>query len=344
MDPRVVAALAPFEMDGPGEPPPVDAMSPYAEQLAFCAEMEPGFQGLFAALFADLPPIEGVKRSEVSVTGRDGNEIRLLMHRPSGPAGGPGILHLHGGGMAVLTAEDAVYVRWRDELAARGAVVVGVEFRNTAGVLGAHPFPAGLDDCAAALDWMHEHRSELGLSSLVVSGESGGGNLTLATALLAKRDGRLDRIDGVYAQCPFISGLYASKPAELPSLLEYDGYWLGCTLMGVIAATYTPDGGTDNPLAWPYHASVDDLAGMPPHVITVNELDPVRDEGLAYYRKLLAAGVPVVGRTVNGTPHAAEVNLRAHLPDVYAASARDLVPVGQMRVSEGRGATSSSAR
>ena len=61
----------------------------------------------------------------------------------------------------------------------------------------------------------------------MVSGESGGGNLTLATALKAKREGRLDRIDGVYAQCPYISGLYATQPPELPSLTENDEYFLG---------------------------------------------------------------------------------------------------------------------
>jgi acetyl esterase/lipase len=324
-DPRLVASLAPFGMDGHGEPPPVDASSPYEELLAFCAEAEPGFQGLFAALYDGLAPVEGVERSEVTVTGRDGNDIRLYVHRPSGTTSGPGILHLHGGGMAILSAVDGPYVRWRDELAARGAIVVGVEFRNAAGALGPHPFPAGLHDCATALEWMHEHRADLGLSSLVVSGESGGGNLTLATTLLAKREGRLDQIDGVYAQCPYISGRYHERPAELASLRENDEYFIGCTLLGALAAAYTSDGGAEDLLAWPHQATVDDLAGLPPHVISVNELDPLRDEGLAHYRKLLAAGVPVVGRTVNGTTHAADVIFRAQLPEVYAASAGDLV-------------------
>ena len=70
---------------------------------------------------------------------------------------------------------------------------------------------------------MHEHRAALGISTIVVSGESGGGNLTLATALRAKRDGTLDQIDGVYAMCPYISGAYADPPPELASLFENDG-------------------------------------------------------------------------------------------------------------------------
>ena len=200
--------------------------------------------------------------------------------------------------MVVLTAAGPTYVRWRDELAAQGMVVVGVEFRNGGGVLGAHPFPAGLSDCAAALRWTHEHRAELDISSLTVAGESGGGNLSLATALRAKRDGTLHMIDGVYAMVPYISGLYADPPPELPSLTENDGYFLSGGLCAVLASVYDEGEHATDPLCWPYHAIPVDLAGLPPHVISVCELDPLRDEGIAYYRKLLAAVVPARGRVV----------------------------------------------
>ena len=67
--------------------------------------------------------------------------------------------------------------------------------------------------------------------------------------------------------------------------------------MAVSAAVYDPSGEhTTDPLAWPYHASDDDLAGLPPHVISVNEIDPLRDEGSLYHRKLFAAGVSSVAR------------------------------------------------
>ena len=107
--------------------------------------------------------------------------------------------------MVILTAADPMFVRWRNTLASFGMVVVGVEFRNGGGELGNHPFPAGLEDCSNGIKWVHEKRDELGVPKIVVSGESGGGNLSIATALKAKREGWLNAIDAIYACCPYIS-------------------------------------------------------------------------------------------------------------------------------------------
>ena len=325
-DPRMVAALEPLGLAGRADPVPLTADSTLEEIRALAALGEPGFEQLFDVLFTSLPPVEGVESRTEVISGVDGNDIGLYIHCPAGDGGPyPGILHIHGGGMVILSAAGASYQRWRDELAALGMVVVGVEFRNAAGALGCHPFPAALNDCTAALEWMHTNRDDLGVSKLVVSGESGGGNLTLATTLKARQDGRLAMIDGVYAQCPYISGAYASPPPELPSLQENDGYFIANDMMGYFVEAYDPGGANlTNPLAWPWHASVDDLAGLPPHVISVNELDPLRDEGLDYYRKLAGAGVTVNSRTVNGTCHAADLLMPGAMPEVYAASARDL--------------------
>jgi acetyl esterase/lipase len=204
-------------------------------------------------------------------------------------------------------------------------VVVGVEFRNAGGKLGPHPFPAGLNDCASAAQWAIANRDALGVSNIVISGESGGGNLSIATALKAKQDGWIDEIAGVYAQCPYISGAYADPPAELTSLFENDNYFLNVENMGALAKTYDPEGAhATNPLAWPMHAATDDLVGLPPHAISVNQLDPLRDEGLVYYRKLLDAGVSAVSRTVNGTCHAGDCLFLDAMPDVWHATIRDI--------------------
>lgn len=325
-DPRMLAAFAAFGMDGPLPPAPVTKDSPIEAIIEFTNIAEAANAGVFDALMSGLPPVEGVTRRTEVIKGVDGNDIALYIHEPPpGPRPVPAIVHLHGGGMTMLKAADGSYVRWRDELAGTGMVVVGVEFRNAGGALGPYPFPAGLNDCAAGLRWTYAHRQELGISKIVVSGESGGGNLTVATALKARQEGWLNEIAGVYAQCPYISNAYGDPPPSLPSLVENDGFFLDVAMMAAIARAYDPSGtNTTNPLAWPYHATERDLAGLPPHVISVNQLDPLRDEGLAYFAKLLRAGVSAVSRTVNGTCHAGDCIFRATMPDVYFATIRDI--------------------
>ena len=77
---------------------------------------------------------------------------------------------------------------------------------------------------------------------------------------------------------------------------------------------------TVDPLAWPLHADAEDLEGLPPHVISVDRLDPLHDEGLAYAGELLA-GVPVIGRTVRAV-HAGDIMFPGTMPDVYRARTR----------------------
>ena len=325
-DPRMIGALAPFQLDRATPTPPIESTAPLEQQLQFLDELEGGFGAVFGALISAAPAIEGVVESRETITGVDDNEITLFISRPANAtAPMPGVLHLHGGGMVFLSAAGPEYVRFRNAIAATGAVVIGVEFRNAAGILGPHPFPAGLNDCGTALRWVDENRDKLGISSLTVVGESGGANLSLATVLKAKRDGNLGCIDGVYALVPYISGLYgaaeAQRARELPSLVENDGYLLSCALTSVMASVYDPAGDhATDPLCWPYHATVDELRGLPPHFISVNELDPFRDEGLAYLGKLELAGVRTGTRTNDGVCHAADIILPVHLAEVYEAT------------------------
>ncbi|MFK8023223.1 MAG: alpha/beta hydrolase fold domain-containing protein [Ilumatobacter sp.] len=326
-DPRMVTAMAALGMDVAPAPTPVTASTPIEGLLAYCREAEVGFNALGGILTAGSVPVSGVSSRTETITGVDGHDIKLYIHTPDGADGAlPCIVHTHGGGMAILEAANPNYVMWRDHLAATGLVVVGVEFRNAAGALGPHPFPAGLNDCASAAQWVIANREELGVSKVVMSGESGGGNLAIATALKAKQDGWIGDIAGVYAQCPYVFGDYANPIPELGSLVENNGYFLDVENMGALAATYTTPGTPDmtNPLAWPMHADTSDLEGLPPHVISVNQLDPLRDEGLVYYRKLLDAGVSAVSRTVNGTCHAGDCLFLDAMPDVWNATIRDI--------------------
>ena len=242
-DPRMIAAMEPFGSADRAAPAPVDASSSLEDLLDFVSAAEEGFEALFGAVVAGLPDVEGVERSVEVIKGLDGNDVTVYIHRPvDRPGALPGVLHLHGGGMVMLEAAGRTYGRLRDELAASGLVVVGVEFRNGGGKHGPHPFPAGLNDCAAALRWIIDHKAALGIGKIIVAGESGGGNLTLATTLRAKRDGLLDHVAGAYAMCPYISNSWASPVPELASLFENDGVFLDVSMMGALAKVYDPSG------------------------------------------------------------------------------------------------------
>ncbi|MDB2594974.1 alpha/beta hydrolase [Pseudomonadales bacterium] len=328
-DPRIAAVMA---MAGELAPGVVElaADATYEESLAYAQAFEEA-AALTHPLKRDMmPDFPSVEATTQVIKGVDGNDINLYLHQPaqrSGPLSGPlpCVVHTHGGGMVLMTAADPDYIRWRNSLAAMGVVVVGVEFRNGGGSLGNHPFPAGLNDCASAVQWTHANRGALNISSIVISGESGGGNLSIATTLKALKEGWVNKIDGVYAMCPYISGSYANPPAELVSLKENDGYMLNCAMMATMVRVYDPNGEHGaNPLAWPLQASTEDLTGLPPHIISVNELDPLRDEGLVFYRKLLAAGVSAVAKTVHGTPHAGDMSFPDFTPDIYQETARSL--------------------
>ncbi|MCW2991239.1 MAG: hypothetical protein JWM73_1833, partial [Solirubrobacterales bacterium] len=280
------------------------------------------FGQVYDALFADLPPVEGVTAEVITIPGPDGNELRLFHHRPADATGPlPCVYEIHGGGMTIMSPESASYTRLRNELAATGVIVIGVDFRNAAGAGGAHPFPAGLEDCKAGVRWVAAHLGEIGASHIVLTGDSGGANLALATAIAANREGWAGEIAGVYAQCPFIHGFWAEQPDDLPSLTANNGYFLNVDMLQVMSEVYDPGAAhREEATCWPSRATADDLTGLPPHVISVNELDPMVDEGLAYFRKLLAAGVHATGRMNLGLCHTGETMFRAAMPDLYAAN------------------------
>ena len=307
--------------------PPAPTLSHNAEKKKvqeYVNGLEPRYRGVFNNLFSSVELPSGLINETKIIKGDDGNKVKLYITKPVNSSGDmPGIIHLHGGGMAIQTADDSNYVYWRHKLASTGLIVVGVEFRNTAGELGNHSFPAGLNDCVSALKWVYGNKKELGISKIIISGESGGGNLSIATALKAKQDGIVDYIDGVYSQCPFISNLYGKETNEFESLIENNTYFLRSDMLSLVASIYDgPD--SRNPIAWPYHADKLLLEGLPPHKITVNELDPLRDEGLAFVEKLTEAGVRAEGKIIKGTVHAAENIFPLDIPEIHFQAIQDI--------------------
>lgn len=314
---------------------PLDATADRETLLGVVAGAEKVIKGLLNANVSHVSPPDNVSRSIFTIPGVDNNDIVMYVHRPTSVAEGvdlPCVYHIHGGGMCVLEASYDFYSCWRSEIATHGVLVIGVEYRNSGGSLGCHPYPAGLNDCMSGLKYIQENKKSLGISTVVVSGESGGGNLALATCLFAKKLGLLHYIDGVFAQCPYISNKYndtETAESELRSLGECNCYILDGVMLDIMATLYTPRTGgkkCTDPLAWPYHATLDDLKDLPPHVVVVNELDPLRDEGVSYYRKLVTAGVDASCKMLMGTTHAAETSAaRLPMPDVVRSAIHDVV-------------------
>ena len=167
-----------------------------------------------------------------------------------------------------MSTTDPYYRTIRLRLAELGFTVIGVEFRNAAGKLGPHRFPAGLNDCMSSLEYVYRNKNKLNVDKIVVLGESGGANLSIALALYAKQqEGREHWINGVYALCPYIFGDYDEESStcttnDMPfptSLRENEGLLLPRGKeMKSLALLYLPDGAfmSEHPLAWPYHACV----------------------------------------------------------------------------------------
>jgi acetyl esterase len=335
-DPRLHPNLRAVFAHAPNpEPPRITATleSPLSEIKPLIAFLNNFGQGMYDNIPLALPGDENIKVDESveTIQGVDGNDIKLYISKPTGTTGPlPGILYIHGGGMIANNTYNQVHNAWRNDLAFQGLVVVTVDFRNAYLPDGSHhPFPTGLNDCFSAVEWIHAHRSLLGISKLIVQGESGGANLTLATTLKAKKEGKIKYIDGVYAVIPYISGdWHQSKEWMLqhyPSMVENDTYLIGTQIMALSSVWYDPERKEKaNPLAWPSKATAEDLKDLPPHVIIVNELDPLRDEGWEYFRKLQEAGVSVVGKMNLGMVHGAELLFRQAVSQARADQVRDI--------------------
>ena len=264
--------------------------------------------------------------SESTVSSPDGNKINIQFIRPDNSARVPCVYYIHGGGMYMMSCYEKNYQAWGKIIAGKGVAVAMVDFRNSispSSVPEIAPFPAGLNDCVAGLKWVHAHSAQLNIDPMriIIAGESGGGNLTLATGLKLKRDGDLALIKGLYALCPYIAGEWPLP--QNPSSIENNGILMdlhnnrGAMSYGIEAFR------ARNPLAWPGFATADDIKGFPPTIISVNECDPLRDEGIGFYRLLLHNGVSTRCRQVMGTIHGTEIFPIA-CPDISHDTAADI--------------------
>ncbi len=256
----------------------------------------------------------------------DGNTINIHFIRPEGEDVLPCVYYIHGGGMLTQSCYDTNYQAWGRMIAARGVAVAMVDFRNAilpSSVPEVEPFPAGLNDCVSGLKWVSANAARLKIDPgrIIVAGDSGGANLSLATAMKLLAEGDIGLLKGIYALCPFIAGIWPVP--DCPSSIENEGIFLGLHhnrfAMGYGIDAYE----AKNPLAWPIFATADDVRGLPETVISVNECDPARDEGINFYRLLLRNGVLARCRQVMGSVHATEI-FPVICPDISRDAASDI--------------------
>lgn len=270
-----------------------------------------------AAVAPDLPPSDLTDPAGARARNRERHAVdpgypgrhRLAIaeHRIPGPAGDvpvriyrpkdatgplPAVLWLHGGSFMLgdLDASDGVCAEIADRA---GAVVVNVDYR----LAPEHPCPAGLEDCDAALRWLADDTGRLGVDRerIAIAGSSAGGCLAAGVALMA-RDRGWPRPAGQVLLYPVLDDRAATGSAR--SMVDVPVFTAESNR--VMWRSYLAGAAADGYRA-PARAA--DLTGLPPTYLLLAEHDPLRDEGLDYAARLLAAGVPVDLRLAAGTFH-----------------------------------------
>ncbi|CAK7232066.1 hypothetical protein SCUCBS95973_008136 [Sporothrix curviconia] len=242
-----------------------------------------------------------------SATARDGASIGLRIYAPVGEAKEkrPLFYNIHGGGWAVGTTETEE-AQNRFVAARNGAVVVSVDYR----LAPEHPFPTAIHDSMDGLQWCLEHASELGVDTdrIVLGGGSAGANIVAAMTLLLRDDAPLKGQFIVIGQVLNIP--VTCHPSHSPSakyeLLSYEQNkhvpLVDAERMHIYWNHYIPAAEAGSLLASPLLAS--SLANLPPALVQVAGMDPLRDGGLAYAEALKSAGVATTLKIYPGMPHA----------------------------------------
>ena len=220
-------------------------------------------------------------------------DIPVRIYRPGDAETGV-VMYFHGGGW-VIGGLDSHDETSRQLCAGSGQTVVSVDYR----LAPETRYPGAVTDCFDATAWVAENAAELGVDAarLAVAGDSAGGNLAAAIALMARDRGGPD--------IAFQLLIYPVTNADFDTasyIENAEGYLLTRNSMQWFWDHYLPEAERrEEPYAAPLHG---DLAGLPPALIQTAEYDPLRDEGEAYAAALQAAGCEVQLTRYDGLIHA----------------------------------------
>jgi acetyl esterase len=227
----------------------------------------------------------------------DVGEVRVRIVKPVGSTGVlPVVLYVHGGGWVLGNA--GTHDRLVRELAVGSrAAVVFVEYTPAP---DAH-YPVQIEQAYVVAQWVNKEGSSEGLdgSQMAVAGDSVGGNMTAALAIMAKERGDVHFVQ----QSMYYPVTDAAQDTD--SYKEFrDGPYLTAKAMAWFWDNYSPRVEPRNDItASPLRAGQSDLEGLPPALLIVDENDVLRDEGEAYAAKLREAGVPITTVRYDGTIH-----------------------------------------
>jgi len=287
MDPEAGAVLAAaFASNGPPPAPPAGDIE---GRRAALNPMLDYFNNQ-----AQIPP-EGVEIVDYQIPAADGTELLARWYRPSSGGSGAAVLYLHGGGMILGSVPifDGPVARY---VARSGVAMLSIQYR----LAPEHPHPTPVEDAYAGLLWLADHAEQLGVdpARLAVMGDSAGGGLAAALAILARdRNGpRLTRQLLIY---PMLDDRNTTPDPQLVAFAgwSYDDNITGWNaLLGAGHEQRAVD-----PSASP--ARIADATGLPPAYIEVGQLDIFRDEDVRYALTLSHAGVPVELHLHPGVPH-----------------------------------------
>jgi acetyl esterase len=238
------------------------------------------------------PPVGELAVTRDVVMPGPGGEILLRLFDPRATREpGPAVVFYHGGGFVIGSVE--AWVSMCAEIARRlDLPVISVDYR----LAPEHPWPAAPDDAEAAARWVAENGAAFDrqITSLVLCGDSAGGNLTVVTALALR-----DRPAAVPVILQFAIYPVVDRRGDYPSGKAFsDGYGLNSSDMAFYDEAYRADW-----RHWRYAPIVADQTGAPPTLIVTGGLDPLRDQGRAYAAKTIAAGVPTTYREFAGVIH-----------------------------------------
>lgn len=271
------------------------------------------YRTLAAMVERPAPPL--ARKETLRITGRGGAiALRLYDPDPKVTTARPVMMYFHGGGWVIgdLDSHDSLCATLARELSMR---VVAVDYR----LAPEHPFPAAVDDCEDAVQWVAGSPPELGgpVSAFILAGDSAGGNLA---AVLAQQAAWPVPVAAQLLLYP-VTDFQATGGSML---LYATGYVLEKTAMEWFLDQYAPLGlDRADPRLSPLNGA---LAGVAPAVVVTAGLDPLQDQGSAYARALEEAGVTVIHRHLPGHVHGC-FTMRQAIPaaqDVLLACLSDL--------------------